>query len=340
MSVFAYKSNEQWQEIARLKMQPMTTGESADPIFRYFPVVEKQTDRLRWEQKDLYAGLQQVRGLGSQFRSVAHRGSRLFEVTPGYYGEYKLLDERQLTQRAAFAGDGPVNVDDLVSEAQDELLVREVALIRYILWTLVTTGTFAVSDGTRVQYTDTYPIRQFTMSDWSNTAAATPLDDFRQNSTRGRGYGATFGQGALAVMNQTTANYMFKNTNASDLGGRRIGGGNTVNGLAGVTQILRDELLPDIAVMDDTWTDESGNENPFIADDKVVIFGRRTDGNPLGNYAQTLNANRLVDGAAVTAGPFSYVKSSDEPPVEIKVYQGHNGGVELWYPGSIIVLNV
>jgi hypothetical protein len=340
MAVFDFKTNEQWQEIMRLKTQPMTTGASADPIFGYFPVVQKETDRLRWEQKDLYAGLQQARGLGTPFRSVAQRGSRIYEMMPGYYGDRKELDERQMTQRAALAGSGPININDLISEAQDELLVREVALKRHILWTLVVTGTFSIADGNRVIYTDTYPVRQFAGSDWSNLATATPLADLRQNALRGRGFGATFGQGSTAVMNQQTANYLFGNANAADLGGRRVGSGSTANGLLGVTSVLSDELLPNIQIMDDTWTDDAGAENLFLPDDKVVVFGRRGDGQPLGSYTETINANNYITGGSVRAGAFSYVKTDEEPPVKVEVFQGHNGGVELWYPGSIIVLSV
>jgi hypothetical protein len=139
-------------------------------------------------------------------------------------------------------------------------------------------------------------------------------------------------------MNRKTSNRMLANTNAADLYGRRTAGLGTFNSLDQVNQLLAGDDLPNIVVYDEGYLDSSGTFQPYIADNKVVVVGKRPAGQSLGAYRYTRNANNP------DLAPGAYMKIIDTAersvPRTIEVHDGHNGGCVLYFPSAIVIMSV
>lgn len=337
MPDFIYPTNEELQVIAQPKIHALSLE---DPIFEHFPMVNVDSHVLSWEQRDSYKGLQQVRGLNGQPKRVNALGGNKYTIEPGVYGEFATIDEIELTTRRQWGSfDQPVNIEDLVLERQDQLLARRVDLIKSILWTLVTTGTFTIANELgQAMYAGTFPVQSFTAGvAWGTSATATPLANFRSVQLLSRGYSVDFGTRAKAYMNRVTFNKLVSNTNANDVAGRRTSGLNTVLNLSELNAINTGEGLPMIVVYDEGYLNDAGTFVPFIANDKVIVVGARPANQPLGDYAMTRNANNP------NLEPGAYMKVDDQEekvPRSINVHDGHNGGPRIYFPSAIVRMSV
>lgn len=310
--------------------------------FKLFPIAEGREYQLIWEQKDRYRGLQQVRGLNGQPRSVRPIGGKRFQMEPGVYGEFMEIDEMEMTTRRAMGtlSGAPIDISDLVAERQEQLLLRRIDRLESIIWTLATTGTFLVaneSGGTLHQ--GTFDLLTSTaIVPWTAYETATPLQDFRVIQLLSRGQSTSFGADAVAVMNQVTFNHMVRNRNPNDLAGRRVGGLLTPLTFNEINGILLGEGLPRIEIYDQGYINESDVFVPYIADGVVSVEGKRASGTTIGEYRMTLNANN-ANGA-----PGAYTKVIDtidrEVPRRVEVHDGHNGGPVVYFPGSLLRMNV
>lgn len=333
MSEYIYPANAELQEIAQSKLPRLTTQRR---IFDILPIVSVDASVLMWEQKDDYKGLQQVRGLSGAPGRVKAVGGKRYMAQPGVYGEYATIDELELTTRRRYGTfSTPIDVTDLVMEKQDQLLQRRLDRIEAIGWTLLTTGTFSVSNGAGVSHTDSYTFQTYDATTWATVATATPLLDFRAVKLLGRGYSTSFGSSARAYMNQGTLNNLINNTNAADVGGRRQGG--FIPTTADFQGILLADDLPQIVVIEDGYFNDAGTWVKFMADGKVLVVGARGNGDPVGDYALTRNANNP------DMAPGAYMRVVDEPdrvPRNLEVHDGHNGGPRLYYPSSVVIMDV
>ena len=326
-------------ELREIEPVLLPNAEEGDPIFDEFPVEESDFDRVIWEQEDNYTGLQQVRGLEGEPRVVQRPGTKMYDMEPGVYGEFTEIGERELTQRRQIATWGePVNIYDLVGRAQKFLLKRRYDRIRYIIWTLLTTGTFAIpqADGT-ILHADTFPLLTASSSvAWTTYATAVPYADFQAVQLLALGQSVDFGAGATAWMNRVTANALLRNANAADGFGRRMSNGATFNTLDDWNKWLEGNDLPQIRVYDRSYINDAGTATRFIPNGKVVVIGKRTNGAKLGAYRMTRNANNPNNE------PGAYTRVIDHGertiPRKIEVHDGHNGGPCIFYPGAIVIL--
>lgn len=309
-------------------------------VFTFFPMLDKETHLVEWEQRDNYVGLQQVRGLNGDPARVQKIGSSKFAMQPGVYGEYIPIDEIDLTTRRQLGTFGtPIDITDLVREAQDQLLGRRLDRIEKIGWDLLVNGVFSVLRDNVTLHTDTYTTQTFNSAvGWGTVATATPIADFRAVQLLGRGLSVSFGPAARAIMNQTTFNKLLSNTNSADLGGRRLSGLMPVNGPVQVNQLLNMEGLPSIEVYDQGYLDDTGTFQLFVPNDRVVVLGARRDNDPIGAYVMTRNANN----PGMAPGPYMKVVDNGdrEVPRKIAVHDGHNGGPVLYHPAAIVVMDV
>ncbi len=310
-----------------------------DPAFQLFPIVETDSHLLEWEQRDNYRGLQQIRGLNGEPPRVVALGGKRYLMEPGVYGEFLPLDEAELTRRRQWGTFGtPIPVADMVAEKEEQLVAREIARMRQVIWTLLGTGTFTVlnAHGALVQ-AGTFPLQTYTATiPWSARQTVTPRSDYQAMQLLSRGHSVSLGRNARSFVNRVTANNLLGNTNAGDIGGRRAAAGSTLNSITGINTILADDDLPQIEVMDDGYYDDAGIFRLFIPDGKVVTIGARSTGETLGNYRMTRNANN-PDAAP---GPYSIVYESKVPPKKIDVHRGHNGGPVIFWPSAIVIGNV
>lgn len=340
MATFAYPDNALITEIAQEKQALLTMD---DLLFQLMPIREVDASRVIWEQLDNYRGLQQVRGLNGAPNRVVQTGARSYYMEPGAYGEWEAIDEKMLTERRHLGTFGTaISINDLVMQKQDKLLSRRLDRIRYIIATLLTTGTFSVSnaDG-QVIHTDTFALQTYTAGvTWATSATATPLANFRAIQLLGRGKGVNFGAASIAIMNRATFNSLVSNTNANDLAGRRTIGLNTLISLnlTDLNAINAGEDLPQIVIYDEGYYNDAGTFTLFIPNNKVVVIGRRPAGQPVGEYFMTRNANNP------NLEPGAYMKVLDhgenKVPRSIEVHDGHNGGPAIYYPGSVVVMTV
>jgi hypothetical protein len=336
-----YPTNAELRRIEQVKLPRLTQDRA---IFNIFPITTVDAPVLMWEQEDNYTGLQQVRGLNGDPPRVKHTGAKRYVAAPGIYGEFEPIDEAELTMRRGWGEwSGSVSIDDLVMRLQDKLLGRRLDRIEYIGWTFLTTGTFAVAGPSgAILHTDQITLTTYTPGvTWSTSATATPLKDFRNVKLLGRGKSVDFGARARAYLNQVTLNRMMSNTNQNDLAGRRVNIVQNVLNMAEINTILQGESLPQVVPYDEGYLNDAGTFVPYIPDGVVVLVGVRADGNPIGEYRMTRNAQN----PGMAPGAYQFVADSmagpnPRPPRRIEVHDGHNGGPVVFYPSAIIVMNV
>lgn len=345
MATYQYPEARELREIQPALVADLTFN---DIIFNIFPITTSNVAMLEWSVEDDDQGLQQLRGLDGAPVHVVRTGQTSYVSEPGYFGEYETITERELILRAgSSSGDTVVSVDDLVARLNRQLLGREITRIRQILWTLVSTGTFSISGkGSALTHTDTFAVQTHSGSDWSTVATATPLADFRAVQAMGAEYGVEFGGSAVAIMNRVTANRMFSNTNASDLGGMGFIAGNQITRVYNINTtntILTGEGLPQIVIYDKGYKNDSAVFTKFIADDKVIHIGTRMDGDRIGEYRMTRNLVNPGGGPGSYELIKDYFKGMNAPvqiPGKIEVHRGHNGGPILTRPKAIVVQSV
>ena len=329
-------------ELLRIEQDFLPQLTLDDPAFEHFPIREVDYHLLQWEQLDNFQGLQAIRGLDGSPTRVQRTGAKRYSMIPGVYGEYEVIDEQELVTRRELGSYGePIKLDDLVIERQDKLLNRRLDRLRQIIWTLLSTGTFSVATPYSgvTQHTDTFNIQTATAGvAWSSAATATPLADFRDVQLLSRGFSVDFGSSAKAYMNRATANELFANTNANDIGGKRLDGLRAPIGMEDANTVLLKEGLPQIEIYDKGYINEAGTFTLFIPNDKVVIIGSRPSGATVGEYRMTRNANN----PNLEPGAYTRVLDRGEQtvPRTFEVHDGHNGGPILYFASAIVVLTV
>lgn len=326
---------------------------------KLFPVVNRNTFKVRWVQRDNSFGLMQFRGIDGAPPKVQRLGTNTFIYEPGVYGEHIAITEKELLERSVpNRPDIPVDVSDLVLEADQQLIDRLNTRMEANIWTLLTTGVLAIPfggpSGTST-YKDTVTTQTFSASvPWSTVATATPLADFQAVQQLSVGHSLDFGAGATAYMNQVTANRLLNNQNASDFGGRRGQYGATLNNLVAFNSYFGGQNLPQIQIYDDGYlplpvngpiTTPSTQFQKFIPDGKVVVVGKRPGNAPVGETQMTIQAMQPGGGAA--SGEYRFVKdyarginAPVEVPPKIEVHRGFNGGLAVYYGNAIVIMSV
>lgn len=319
-----------------------------DPTFELFPIVEEDTDELHWEQMDAYTGLQNARGLDGEPGRVVNVGAKSYKAEVGYYGDFDVINETEFTKRRKLGTFGDtIDLTDLMGMKQDNLLAREVDRLRYMIWTLLATGTYsAFNKSGALVHGDSYTFQTASAAvPWATVATATPLADFRAVKLKSRGFSTYFDQRATAYMNQSYANFLLANANSNiaELGMKRLEVGQTVNSIDDLNKLLVAQDCPRIKVYDEGWSTEGtpNSHNLFIPDNKVVVIGPRKNGAPVGDVCRTRNANN-ENGKAGSHIVITDSLSGHMNPVprKIRIDRGWNGGMRIYYPSSICILTV
>lgn len=332
---YQYPTVQRLQQIEQDLLPSLIAG---DPIFDLFPIMDDTDDVLRWEQRDNYKGLQQIRGLNGDPPKVVHTGGKGYIAQPGVFGEQYNIDERELTKRRKDGTfDQHADITDLVRLGQDFLLGRELDRMRYVGWTLATTGTISIANADGViLYADTFPLQTFTASvSWATLATATPLADLRSVKLLQRGHSVDFGSRAILYVNQTTANNLMNNQNASDLFGRRGMYGATFNSLANDNSVLLENGLPQIEVYDAGYYNDAGVFTLYIPNNTGILAGMRPNGQPVGEYRRTYNATNNGGGSYMKV-----VQDQNDVPARVTIHRGHNGGVVVFFPSALVVMHL
>lgn len=325
--------------------------------FKMFPTVNRDTHNVRWWQQDNPYGRMHFRGLEGRPAKVQRLGDGSFAYEPGVYGEFISIGERELTTRAIpNRPDIVVPIDDLVTNAEKQMVGREITRMRYNIWQMLGTGTLSVSlpgPTGPVIWSDTYNIQTYTSTiPWSTLATATPIRDMQTVQQLSVGHGVDFGAGATLYVNQVTANRLINNANASDFGGRRNQAGSTLNNLASFNSYFAGQNLPQIKIIEDGFqpfpiagpeTNPVAQYVKFIPDGLAILVGKRPAGQTVGEWQRTLNLNN--PGGA--SGPYQYVKdyikgynAPKETPPRIEVHRGFNGGLAIYFAAAVVAWTV
>jgi hypothetical protein len=344
MPVFIYPTNAELNQILPDKIERMVAERAG---FRIMPIRNVNAATVEWYQRDNVFGLQQLRGLDGAPPHVRRVGQKLLSYEPGVYGEFETITETELVKRAGgITNPAPIPIADLVAQAQDQLVQRQLDRQEYMIFTLLSTGSFSVPlPGGQIGYTDNFPIQTYSRNvAWSTAATAMPLADFRNVQNLGVGFGIQFDNSAQAWLNRITANMLLANNNPADLQGRRNAYGATVvNSIPAVNAVLGNEGLPQLNIYDEGYFNDANTFTKFIPDGVVIVIGRRTTGEVIGNYVQTRNA--VNDQFA--PGPYAFVKDyasantvEKRVPPSIEIHQGHSGGPALYFPRAVVKMTV
>lgn len=333
---YEYPTSAELRQINPEKIQDLTRTR---PTFEIFPTVDSDYFTLEWEIRDNWMGFQQLRGLNGEPSYVKMVGEKAYSAQPGVYGEFMTVDEKMMTLRAQSArSNEPIDISDLVIQRQDYLNYRELELQEYIHWKALLDGQFSFVGPTGAVYADQFNIQTAAFSDWSDLANATPLKDLMGLKLLSSGKSVSFGSGSQAFMNSVTLANLLRNQNANDLGGQLAiasGGIKPVKSLAEINTVLTGFNLPSLVEYDEGYQAEPNNTfTKWIPNDVVSIVGRRTNGDTLGEYRMTRNANN----ADLAPGRYEKVidRGEDRVPRIIEVHRGHNGGLVIFYGSAIV----
>lgn len=327
------------RKIAAIKLE---AGLAGDPITRLFPMTNEANDFMEWEVEDNTYGLQQVRGLNGPPARVEKLGSKTYVEKPGVYGEFIQIDELEMTrlQREVGTINEPMTMQRFTDKYTTQLAEREVRRYRATCWGLLTTGAYSVTGPNgQVLHSGQYSITVDTSpTAWTfaNRASATPLYDLGAQVTNGPAVGTSFAGDAEVWMNDFTFRAMVANTNAADLGGRRMGL-QTANSLGLVNEVLALDNLPKIMVYDGWYNNDADAVTRCIPNYTALLIGRRLDGAQFGEYMMTNNAN---NGGGPGAYSFVVDNRGKKTPPTVEFHRGHNGGPVIFFPGSVRSLDV
>lgn len=307
-------------------------------------VPEKAVDEvtITYERRRLYTGLLAPRSQGGPAGRHQLPASDSFTANPGRYGgfveflEKDLEGRRQVGSWTEFDENGK-----LTDRASQFLLQLEYDRMEKNIWDLLQTGGYeVVGDDGRVYMQDAYNIPTATYGSggawtYANAANATPLKDLRDTiATLELGLSVDFTNGTM-YMSRPTFNNMIANSNSADLGKTRLTYGETVNAVGALNKLLIENGLPTVELYDESYYPSGSTTQSqavrFLTAGKIVITGKRMDGEPMGEYRLTRSANN-----GGKPGHFTIVKDErDKVPAKITVTQGHNGGPTLYYPEAV-----
>lgn len=260
------------------------------------PVENAMTQKVQWDELDNERGMTAPHLLGTDPRIDLRPGSRLREYTPISFKETDLVKEDELL-RARMLGTlgGVVNINTIVATLAKARMDKTRIRQEWTIWEALR-GQLTINEN-GVFVSETFPIQQYTpLVPWSDLQNATPLKDFNAIKLLLRGTGAT-DKGAIARINQTTANWLLENQNPNDLKGFQ--GANFTQlpfSLDQINTILTARGLPTLEVYDEGYYDKDGTYKTFIHDGDVHLEGKRQRGERTGNWISTPTLHRSVNG--------------------------------------------
>lgn len=340
-AAYAYPINAELDKIRQVTL-PMLEAEMNNPFLDNFPDESHESDVIMWEQLDNFTGLMGFRGSGNKPNLVGRIGFQRFMARPGVFGDFIPLYEEELTRRRALGRwSGRMSVDDLIAQAEMQLLTRRLQLKSKMVSDFVTTGAYSVPDGTGVAFTGDSFTPQTSASSvaWSNLTSSTPFADIQAACQVPFGQSVDMANSEL-ILNQLKVNQLLLNRNAADFWGLRNPTGGTVgNSLNDINMVMQGAGLPRIRVFDGFYLADNGTRRGLatrLAPTAIgVLFARRSDGAKPGAFAMTWNINA---GGAPTPYSKVFYRGEIEVPESIEVHHGFNGGPIIRYPGCIVLL--
>lgn len=329
----------------------------SDPIIQVFPPSYNAEYSVIWEQQTNPFGKMELRGIDGQPVVTPIPGYKRFSMDPGLFGSRFILTEKQmLEQRKPGTASDPMGISTLVMLGMENLLGQSVVQIRDIVLSLLLDGTFltrsAAGDITYGDTVDNYSTRQKFVPTitWSTAATAVPIFDLLTwKAQLQAGRSTTFGPESTLYMNELSLAEFLKIDQISNK--IRIDGGDTVNGLKKVNQLLGGYDLPQIELYDAGYyptkalADNPSNWVRQLTTRRAIWVGKRKDGEPIGQWQFTRSlAKESMPGGGIdsrtdefagknpiSSGMYTLVQHQLMPPTVIGDV-GFNGGPAFVHP--------
>ena len=348
---YVYASSADLKEILPDKYAVLTME---DPIFQdLMPIASVDAGKVIWDQRDSFRGLAGARAPGGPYNIVQREGITRYEMRPGYYGDKKIITEEMMTEAAEIGTFGTgIKISGIQSNDQDHLLTRALQRIKLVAWNFFTSGSYSYIDKNGVVCVeDAQSLTPFTTSvAWSSHSTATPLYDLRQAKLRHRGHSVSFGKDAKLYLNSQDVNDLLSNSNANDLGGfRAVILGPAAAQSVGMTLYAVNEFLlrndlPQIVEWDDTYIDDSGATQLYIAQGYGVLVGKRLKGEPVSEFVMTRNPELMFVGTPNNAtgkrveafDNLYYNFHFKHEPLRGISAMSFNGAPAIYYPSAVI----
>lgn len=316
-------------------------------LLRFFPMVTTKAPYIIWEQKDVYKGVQHARGMGGVTGSAKRPGVNQTRIPPGYYGDNFVITEADLINLRQIANWNELrSYSDQMNEASELLTERYLNRVQLSCAQILTTGGYTAGNNLTGQqfHQDVFPIRQFTPSPlFSDLTNSAPLAFIRDViATMVLGASVAFRDGVL-LMSRPTFNLIMRNTNPADMGGKRLAVGSTINNLEDLNKYLAADDLPQIEISDeDYYPDGATQAVRYIPNGKIVLVGKRKDGEAIGEYRLTpASQNAKSENDEPKPGEWYTVEDRRMyDPSFVAFRMGHNGGPVIYHWESLAILNV
>jgi len=338
---FIYPTNAELMEIQRDLLPDL---EADDVLLSLFPDRYTGNNEVIWEQEDNKYGAMQVRGLNGKPGLVTKGGVNQFKMRPGYYGDYYKFDEQELTEcrKVGTFGD-TVDLSEQVVKKQQLLMERRLDRKRQTISDLMRLGVFSnVTSSGNAVHSDSFSLTTLVPGTaWSNTATATPLKDLRTwKAQYSRNTSSNFGKTSQLIANTVSINNILNNTNANDLGGKRVELGMTLNTVEDINKLLAANDLPQLVEYNKSIQRSPDDRTLFdmiVPDSDFIWVGSRPNGQRVGEFQGTYNVN---SAQGEKDGIYSKVidRGENTVPRSIEVHHGYNGGLAVYYPTAIVAI--
>lgn len=334
--------------------QEFVNSISGADIDEIMPERDFDTYEVRWDERDSERGMTAPHAMDTDPKIDKRPGSVTRNYTPIPFKESDVLKESDLlVPRALGTASNIINATAEVARIMKARMLKTKARVNWLRWQTLHGG--FVIDENGVKETQTFPIQTHDASNWSDHANSTPFADIMAASLKFEATGAS-AQGAKIYINQRTLNDVLQNKNENDLWGFRGDKFGAITfSLDDVNKIFPANGLPILVLNNNGYIDEAGAFKTFIANAKAIIVGKRQEGEVVGNFARTISLHRFVNGAPAPgyfeiievngqpnqgAGQINLVQLGQSANPSVKMTGGVYGGTLLWYPRSIIRMDV
>lgn len=319
------------------------------------PMATSMSQKVRWDERERDRGLTAPHVMGTDPKIDTRQGSKQYEYEPIPFKETDLLKESEiLRSRELGTMAGTLDLGNEIARIAKGRFDKTMARVEKLRWDALKGAISITENGVTVS--ETYAVETHTpLVDWDTPATARPLADFNALKLKFRGTGAS-AAGAIAYMNQKTANWLLENQNAADIKGFQNSNYTSLPySVEELNKILAIRGLPQIFVYDEGYIAENNTWTPFLADAEVIVVGKRPQGQAVGDFMSTATLHRSVNGQP-GPGYFTVVEVNGQPSEQVgsvsmsqlgaaknpkvEITGGIYGGVRMIYPKSVINFTV
>jgi hypothetical protein len=322
---------------------------------RYMPVKARNTNKVRWTEKDSMRGKTKSHKRGNDPHIDDREGSVDREFTPMDFKETDVIGEKEILEKRQEGTWGePLDLEDSVAETIKDRADKTMIAVEDTRWQAFR-GKLRVNEN-GVKVSEDFPVQEHEpLVDFDNFNSAKPLMVLDEIGDKFDGTGAR-GDGAVHVMSKKTFRLILQNNNEGDL--KKFAGSNFVdvmNGLAAFNKLLRDRNGSSIELTDEGWIDDDNNYIRFVKTGEIFTFGARPAGQIIGEWQATISLHRQENGKPI-GGYFSILEvnnQASEGATTISLAQlgaGRNpkfsitggiyGGPTMKYPKSVVYTKV